>query len=86
MVVGLIILVAVSILLVVISVKDENTNNNSDEFAAVDSFIIKDKDSKGSINCQKKSIDDIYKYKELLDMGAITQEEFDQKKKELLDL
>ncbi|MBR4240853.1 MAG: SHOCT domain-containing protein, partial [Eubacterium sp.] len=48
--------------------------------------IIKDKDSKGSINCQKKSIDDIYKYKELLDMGAITQEEFDQKKKELLDL
>lgn len=30
--------------------------------------------------------DEIKKYKELLDMGAITQEEFDQKKKELLNL
>ena len=30
--------------------------------------------------------DEIRKYKELLDMGAITQEEFDAKKKQLLDL
>lgn len=30
--------------------------------------------------------DEIKKYKELLDMGAITQEEFDQKKKQLLKL
>lgn len=30
--------------------------------------------------------DEIKKYKELLDMGAITQEEFDQKKKQLLGL
>lgn len=32
------------------------------------------------------SEDDILKYKELLDIGAITQEEFEQKKKELLGL
>lgn len=31
-------------------------------------------------------IDEIRKYKELLDMGAITQEEFEMKKKELLNL
>lgn len=30
--------------------------------------------------------DEIKKYKELLDMGAITQEEFDIKKKQLLNL
>ncbi len=32
------------------------------------------------------SADEIKKYKELLDCGAITQEEFDKKKKELLNL
>ena len=32
------------------------------------------------------NLDKIKKLKELLDMGAITQEEFDEKKKELLDL
>lgn len=32
------------------------------------------------------SADELKKFKELLDMGAITQEEFDQKKKELLGL
>ena len=30
--------------------------------------------------------DEIKKYKELLDSGAITQDEYDAKKKELLDL
>ena len=30
--------------------------------------------------------DEIKKYKELLDMGAITQEEYERKKKELLNL
>ena len=30
--------------------------------------------------------DELKKYKELLDMGAISQEEYDQKKKELLGL
>ncbi len=32
------------------------------------------------------NIDELKKYKELLDMGAITQEEFNKKKKELLNL
>ena len=30
--------------------------------------------------------DELIKYKQLLDMGALTQEEFDKKKKELLNL
>lgn len=33
-----------------------------------------------------KNLDEIYNYKDLLDIGAITQEEFDAKKKELLGL
>ena len=36
-------------------------------------------------NSEKKSAaDDLLSYKQLLDSGAITQEEFDAKKKELL--
>lgn len=35
---------------------------------------------------QNTSLDDLKKYKELLDMGAITQQEFDDKKHKLLDL
>ena len=34
----------------------------------------------------RDSADEIKKFKELLDMGAITQEEFDAKKKQLLGL
>jgi hypothetical protein len=34
----------------------------------------------------KSNIDDLKKYKELLDTGIITQEEFDAKKKQLLEL
>ena len=32
------------------------------------------------------NVDELKKYKELLDQGIITQEEFDTKKKQLLDL
>ena len=35
---------------------------------------------------QNSSADEILKYKNLLDMGAITQEEYDKKKSELLGL
>ena len=35
---------------------------------------------------EQSAIDEVKKYKELLDMGAITQEEFDAKKKELLNI
>lgn len=34
---------------------------------------------------QSRSIDDLKKYKELLDMGVITQQEFDEKKQQLLN-
>ncbi len=37
------------------------------------------------VSTRDSSADEIKKYKELLDMGAITQEEYDQKKKELLN-
>jgi septation ring formation regulator EzrA len=35
---------------------------------------------------QKENIDELKKYKELLDQGIITQEEFDAKKKQILGL
>lgn len=44
-----------------------------------------EKNSKNETN-NSLIIEDIKKYKELLDMGAITQEEYDKKKKQLLDL
>jgi len=40
-----------------------------------------------SLNCYKSDrIEELTKLKDLLDGGAITQEEFDAKKKQLLDL
>lgn len=42
--------------------------------------------SNSTNNNQVSVADEIKKYKELLDMGAISQEEFDEKKKELLNL
>ena len=42
--------------------------------------------SEGLHNANKDDLEDLKKLKELLDMGAITQEEFDAKKKELLGL
>ena len=35
---------------------------------------------------EKDPIEEVKKFKELLDLGAITQDEFDAKKKELLGL
>lgn len=42
-------------------------------------LLLPDKDSGN-----KRAADDLMTYKKLLDSGAITQEEFDTKKKELL--
>lgn len=39
-----------------------------------------------NINVDTSNADELKKYKDLLDSGIITQEEFDQKKKQLLDL
>ena len=41
--------------------------------------------TKGNEISEKAKVDAILKYKDLLDVGAITQEEYDKKKKELLD-
>jgi hypothetical protein len=38
-----------------------------------------------AISNEKKDVSDLLKYKELLDAGVITQEEFDEKKKEYLN-
>jgi uncharacterized membrane protein len=42
------------------------------------------KQSNGINNKKDANLDMLMKYKELLDMGAITQEEFDKKKSELM--
>lgn len=39
-----------------------------------------------TLNVNTSAVDEIKKYKELLDMGILTQEEFDAKKKQLLSL
>ncbi|MBQ2828253.1 MAG: SHOCT domain-containing protein [Clostridia bacterium] len=39
--------------------------------------------SSSMVNSEKKAIEEIRAYKELLDLGAISQEEFDEKKKEI---
>lgn len=58
-------------------------------FAKRSSFIAESKESKQTVvnNIQETTnADELKKYKDLLDSGAITQEEFDAKKKELLGL
>ncbi len=47
-------------------------------------IILKGNDVSAKGNTSSSNLDEIKKLKELLDMGAITQEEFDNKKKELL--
>ena len=47
--------------------------------------IKKEEDKKGN-HIQGNSADELKKYKELADEGIITQEEFEQKKKQLLGL
>ena len=43
-------------------------------------------DEKSTKNVVLSPADELKKYKELLDIGAITNEEYEQKKKELLNL
>ena len=50
--------------------------------AATESSVAKE----AVVSCKEPNIDDLKKYKELLDSGVITQEEFDAKKKQLLGL
>ena len=55
---------------------------NEEIHTVLDSLKRISTDTNGNIS----AADEIKKYKELLDLGAITQEEFDHKKKELLNL
>lgn len=65
--------------------------NNTNEFAEIEkvaksitSFLDKVISNNGNNSEKKNSFGEIKELKELLDMGAITQEEFEEKKKELL--
>ena len=65
--------------------KDGEEENNNNEL--ID--IVKQAVKETNISSQSANLsvaDEIKKYKELLDIGAITQEEFDAKKKQLLSL
>ena len=65
-------------------IKEKESNFSK---ANLESDIEEDISIKEDNRISEKEIPEILKkYKELLDMGAITQEEFDKKKKELLDL
>lgn len=55
-----------------------------DEFGGADENVTESSDT--NRNLQSSNLDEIKKLKELLDMDALTQEEFDTKKKELLGL
>jgi len=64
---------------------------NKDKIFKIISKLIQDRqEEKKSIevhpNEKQNPTDELKKFKELFDMGAITQEEFDAKKKQLLDL
>lgn len=63
--------------------------NNSIEFKEIEEIVTSatklfDKIIDGNKEMPKNSLSEIKELKELLDMGAITQEEFDEKKKQLL--
>ena len=64
----------------------ERDLKDTQDIAAVLDRIIKLNSNGTDTTTQADSLDQISKLKELLDAGAITQEEFDAKKKQLLDL
>lgn len=60
--------------------------NNRDEIhKTISNLLITRQDKKQVVN-NTSTTDELMKYKELLDSGVITQEEFDAKKKQLLNL
>ena len=77
--IGLIIcalLFVVCLIVVMVDIATHKSDNNyTDDFYSAE------------LNTENTSEkESIYEFKELLDMGAITQEEFERKKKELLDI
>ena len=53
---------------------------------ATDDDIAKSKEPQGTVIQQASAADELKKFKDLLDMGVISQDEFDAKKKQLLGL
>ena len=68
----------------------KNSFNSAQEVMSILQLICNNSsnmnESKNSEQSSTSNFDEIRKYKNLLDIGAITQEEFDLKKKELLNL
>lgn len=67
--------------LIVVACKPDNNSSYDSALLSKETEEEKDKSEKELLNVQK-----LKSYKELLDSGVITQEEFDKKKSELLDL
>lgn len=63
--------------------------NAKEVHTKINELIINRQDNKKNLNNDNVKVgapEELKKYKELLDMGAITQEEYDKKKKKILDL
>lgn len=69
-----------------ISYSKQHTPLMKEIYTFIDGRIRECKNGQNKQAIQVSSADELKKYKELLDMGAITQEEFDAKKKQLLGL
>ena len=57
---------------------------NRDEIYDVVSKLLMERQTSKPVSNEASSVEDLKKYKELLDTGVISQEEFDAKKKQLL--
>lgn len=55
-------------------------------YESINKILLSDKNSSGASPQTFSVADEIIKFKQLLDMGAITQEEYDKKKQQLLNL
>ncbi len=64
--------------------KDGSVENKNEDF--VSQVVGKTKEMATNVVSKQDSVDELKKYKELLDLGIITQEEYDIKKKEILGL
>ena len=63
-----------------------NQATNSDKIISMLDMIKKQANAQNITNLATSVADEIKKYKELLDIGAITIEEYEQKKKQLLNI
>lgn len=68
-----------------VGVNKETADNISNELHNI-IFSMRNESDKRDFSRKNNSIEEIKKYKELLDSGIITEDEFNQKKKELLGL